>query len=128
MIITVAFFYRVYPCNLSIRPIRPKTSLSYSNALLNGAISLYSACVNFRRPEWGVFVQQQNFQILGKHAVYQVSPAHRMPSGVVMGGIFIFGPSNAIGYYATEDASSTGVEWNASVTAAGSILRPIGMV
>ena len=41
-----------------------------------------NAIVNFRtRLVWGVFVQPDVlvFQIQGKHAVYQVSHAHRMP-------------------------------------------------
>ena len=61
--------------------------------------------VNFRRPEWGVFVPLEMVvsRRLEIHAVYQL-------------------PSEPC----TPDASSIGVEWSGNVTAAGSTSR--GMV
>jgi len=64
-------------------------------------LSISSCCtiVNYRRPEWGVFVQPDMvvFQIQGKHAVH-------VP----------------ISEPCTPDASSIAVEWSGNVTAAGS--------
>ena len=57
------------------------------------------ACVNFRRPEWGLFVQLDGSfpnRLQGKHAVYQVSLAHRIPHPYV--------------------------EWSGKVTSAGSTI------